>query len=452
MNSVKQKYGRTFPLHLPPIDWFFLCDDTPEYPMVFYVELEFSGDIVRGQLESALQEALERHPLLYSTIQPAKQNQPCWVPAPEQMPTIQWLDGDAPLDLGGSEFIDIRKEVGLRVYARQNGDRTKITMHVHHATTDGTGCYRFVGDWIACYMKRLPSCADKIQLGVFDAAQLKNRRAKMRNIKFDDRPMHKLRLALVEGWKQFFTRVQPLRTPANKPSTPVAPGIVNEEFSTGGLAALRQSATSRGATVNDLLLCKMFQTAKQWNGKVGRRRLRILVPSDTRDGEDFEIPASNMTAYTFISVPSADLDNEDALLEHIRTETLEIKNGNMQKSFVDGLSTAMTVPPVLPMILRRNVSLATSVLSNAGDPSRRFTCKVPRKRGKVVCDEFTLESISGVPPLRRKTHCTLSSSSYGRRLMFSMRCNPHFFTVDDTRRLLDMYCDQLQPLTEPAES
>ncbi len=448
MNSVRQKYGRTFPLHLPPIDWYFVSDDSPEYPMVFYIELEFSGQLDRERFACALEESLERHPLLYSIVQPAKQNKPCWVPVPDQMPTIDWADETTPLDFHGGEYIDIRKTTGLRIWARASDNRTRMTMQFHHATTDGTGAYRFIGDLIGCYMKRLASCADKVELGVFDAAQLKVRRTKMRSMRADDSALQKFWSAISEAKKQFSTRVAALKTPALKPAKRMLPGIVNEEFSNQQLAALRKSATSRGATLNDLMLGNMFQTVRQWNGDSGRRSFRILVPSDMRDGQDFEIPACNMTAYTFISARSADIDNEQALLDRIRKETLEIKNGNLQKSFIDSLTTAMVVPFLLPMVLKRNVCLATGVLSNAGDPSRRFTCRLPKNRGKVGCDEFTLEGISGVPPLRRKTHCTLSTSIYGRKLTFSMRCSPQFFSLDDTRKLLDLFCERLRPLAQ----
>ena len=444
MNSIKQKYGRTFPLHLPPIDWFFLCDDTRKYPMVFYIELEFSGEIQPDLFDGALQQALERHPILYSIVQPAKQNKPCWVPAPDDMPTIDWADESTPLRFEGGDFIDIRKTTGLRIWGRQSDGRTRLTIQLHHATTDGTGAYRFIGDLIACYMQRIGIDGQQVQLGTFEPAQLKNRTAKMRSIRFNDKPLHKLGLALSEGRKQFLNRFTALRTPSSRPAEYELPGIVNAEFSNEQMTALRKIATQRGGTLNDFLLCKMFQTAVRWNGKAGRRPFRILVPSDMRDGDDFEMPACNMTAYTFVTATRSDLKDQTALLDKIARETLEIKNGNLQKSFVNGLSTAMTVPFVLPMILRRNTCLATSVLSNAGDPSRRFTCRLPRKRGKVSCDAFTLEEISGVPPLRRNTHCTLSSSSYGRKLTFSMRCNPHYFSTADTRELLELFCDQLR--------
>jgi hypothetical protein len=453
MNSGKRKYGRTFPLHLAPIDWYFLSDDSPDHPMVFYLELEFSGRIDRAKFNAALEEALERHPLMYSVVRLEKKNKLCWVPDSDQMAQIDWADAGAPIELPDGEYIDMRKTPGLRMWARQSDEKTELTLQIHHAVTDGTGLYRFIGDLVACYMMRLHCCAGQVKLGSFDVVQLKIRRTKMRSFRAEDSAIRKLTNALSEARKQFTTRVAPLQLPATKPNRIVYPGIVNQEFSKEQLAALRAAATSRGATLNDLFLCKMFQTAKQWNQATAtRRKLRLLVPSDMRDGDDFEMPACNMTAYTFIGLKPSEIDDEEALLDRIREETRQIKNGNRQRSFLNALTTAMNLPFVLEHMLQRNVCLATSVFSNAGDPSRRFTCQLPKRRGKVSCDEFTLESITGVPPLRRMTHCTMSSSIYGRKLTFSMRCTPQHFSQQESAKLLNLYCEQLRPIADQVGS
>ncbi len=452
MNSGKRKYGRTFPLHLAPIDWYFLSDDSPEHPMVFYLELTFSGHIDRSKFNSALQEALERHPLLYSVVRLEKQNKLCWVPDPDQMAQIDWADADVPIQFDDGEYIDIRNNTGLRLWARQSEAKTELTLQIHHAVTDGTGLYRFIGDLLACYMMRLDSCAGKVTLGSFDVGQLKIRCTKMRSFRAEDSALRKLWIAVTEARKQFTTRVAPIKLPATKPDRITYPGIVNQELSKEQLAALRGAATARGATLNDLFLCKMFQAAKQWNQGAGAsRKLRLLVPSDMRDGDDFEMPACNMTAYTFIGLKPAEVDDDEALLERILKETREIKNGNRQRSFLNALTSAMTLPSVLQYILNRNVCLATSVFSNAGDPSRRFTCKLPKQGGKVSCDDFTLEAITGVPPLRRMTHCTISSSIYGRKLTFSLRCTPEHFSQQESGKLLNLYCDQLRAIAAQNE-
>lgn len=444
MTSESRKQGRIFPLHIAPIDWYFLCDDSAEYPMVFYVQLDFTGVISRDAFDFALEEALKRHPLLYAVVQPAKQNRLCWVLAPDLMPRIEWTDQEVPNCLSNGEQLNIYSIPGLRIWARQTNDQTRMTLQFHHASCDGTGAYRFVGDLLACYMSRLPSCANQVELGEFDLAQLKTRPTKMRSLQASDSFVQKTVSAYREVWRTFGSRIAVLAPPKPQSVSTNLPGMVNQELTGEQLSSLRQSATSKGATFNDLLLCKMFQVVLQWNEGLGAsRKYRILVPSDMRDGQDFEIPACNMTAYTFINRLAKEIVGEEKLLGLIRDDTLQIKNGVRQKSFMNGLTSAMATPSVLQYLVRRNVCLATAVLSNAGDPARRFTCRLPKTSGKVSCNEFTLDGITGVPPLRRMTRCTMSSSIYGRKLTISMRCDPHTFSQVDSNQLLSMYCSSL---------
>ena len=268
----------------------------------------------------------------------------------------------------------------------------------------------------------------------------------MRSIRIHDSGFKKLRIALAQGWNHIRTRTAPLRPPQTPPTRLVLPGMVKQTFSADELANLRSAATSQGGTLNDLFLCKMFQAALRWNGATTRsRKIRLLVPADMRDGQDFEIPACNMTACTFVTRTVAEIQDESRLMDLVIKDTLALKNGAPQSAFVNAITSAME-GSLLPRIMKASGCLATGVFSNAGDPSRRFTARLPKRRGKIACDEFTLESITGVPPLRKNTRSTLSSSIYGRNLTFSLRCDPYLFGHDDTAELLALFCDLLRPL------
>ena len=436
-------YGRTFPMYVPAIDWYFLTDDSPDYPMAFYLDLDFSGTLDQEKMSEALREALFRHPLLFSVIQVAKKDRLCWIPDFGQLPEIDWADEGVPMEFQDHGYIDIQKNPGLRVWVRQGESTARMTMQFHHSACDGTGAYRFLGDLLACYMSRLDCCEGKVELADFDPGQLKIRASKMRSIRTGDSPIKKLALAIREGWQHVGTKVTPLTPPKQSPQSQTLPGMVKREFSQETLTNVRNVATADGGTLNDYFLCKMFQAACDWNGlPSGGKKIRILVPADMRDGQDFEMPACNMTACTFITRNANEIADEKRLMDLVRQDTLKIKAGDLQKSFVNAITTAME-GSMLPKIMNKNKCLATCVLSNAGDPARRFTCRIPKKRGKVSCDEFTLESISGVPPLRRHTRSTLSVSIYGRKLTFSLRCDPHLFSMEDSDRLLNTFCDQM---------
>jgi len=445
---------RFFPLSLAPIDWFFFRDDHPRYPMVFYVDLDFTGRLDADRLAIALQEALDRHPLLCAIVQPGRRGRPSWVLAPERMPRVDWGSSNTPLYFSQGESIDLAQEPGLRIWARTTETSTKLTLQFHHATCDGTGAYRFIGDLLGCYIRQLPDSGEYVQLGDLDVKQLRLRPSKMRSLLAGAGFMQTMSCGLQQAWKTFGARITPLRAPPSQPTHQALPGMITRELSGASQKRLRNVATELGVTLNDLLICKLFQAVACWNGSMrAGQRVRILVPSDMRDGNDFQVPACNMTAYTFVTHRADELGDEQALLAKVRQDTLQIKHGTLQQQFIDGLTSAMSNPGVLPFLLRRNFCLATCVLSNAGDPSRRFTCRLPKVGGKVSCEDFTLESITGVPPLRKNTRSTLSVSVYGRKLIFSMRCDPHLFSTADAEAFLSVYCDQLEALlSESAET
>ena len=167
---------------------------------------------------------------------------------------------------------------------------------------------------------------------------------------------------------------------------------------------------------NDLLLRDLFLTLARWNDGVGRsaRWLRIMMPTDLREGQDIEMPAANLTSYIFLTRRASECRSPDSLLQTVRQDTTLVKNQRLGTVFMDTLYAASHVPGLLPFALRRNLCLATAVLSNSADPSRRFTPRFSRQAGLLVCGNLILEDISGVPPLRRKTRATFSISQYAR--------------------------------------
>ncbi len=61
---------RVFPLHLTPFENYMVADDRPEYPMTFIVEFEFDGQLDPPAFEAAIDDALQRHPLLRASSNP----------------------------------------------------------------------------------------------------------------------------------------------------------------------------------------------------------------------------------------------------------------------------------------------------------------------------------------------------------------------------------------------
>jgi hypothetical protein len=260
---------------------------------------------------------------------------------------------------------------------------------------------------------------------------------------------------LALGYRILFRRPVPLAAPSaarNGRASEDFPGFLSMTIDRAAAEQLRAAADQRGANLNDLLLRDLFLTMHDWNamhGYKGHKRLGIMMPTDMRGSEDCEMPAANITSYNFLSRESRSFDRPDELLKSIQDETSRIKGHRLGTKFMSAVNWMSRKSKLLPFLASRNVCLATAVLSNASDPSRRFTAKFRRVAGRIACGNLILEAITGVPPLRAKTRATFSISQYNRRLTVSLRCDPRSFTLEDTAVLLEMYMQRLRDSASP---
>ncbi|MHB1033666.1 MAG: hypothetical protein ACYC35_27040 [Pirellulales bacterium] len=441
---------RIFPLHLTPIELFMLADDQPGYPMTFVIQLELSGRIDRVAFEQALLEALERHPLLRAWIQSVKGDLPCWVLAEDPQPALDWASEGTPMVCPRGEGIDLEREIGLRVWVREGADRARVMFQFHHACTDGTGAHRFIGDVLAAYGIRTAEPDKRPEFGSVAVNLLRTR--KQHSLGLAATTLRGLRrVALRHAWSIMGRRPVPLAPPRNAPPEGNGvdfPGYLYVSFSRNEHQQLRDVAGRCGVTFNDLLLRDLFLTMEQWNRQQWSwhrwPKLRIMMPTDLRSGDDYEMPAANMTSYTFITRAARMCASPDDLLRSIRNETGLIKHQRSGTTFMDMLLAASNRPGLLRFLLSRNLCLATAILSNLADPSRRFTARFPRQAGRIVCGNLVLDRLTGVPPLRPKTRATFSVSQYDRRLTLGLRCDPHVFRMEDTAALLRLYEQRLR--------
>jgi hypothetical protein len=438
---------RILPLHLSAADQLMLAQDLPGYPATFTVQLEFLGQIDQTAWEAALRESLERHPLLTAYIRPGKGGLPCWTAAEDPFPSLDWATDSAPIWCPHGEAIDLSREIGLRVWVRQGPERSLVLLQYHHAASDGTGAYRFIGDLLACYGQRTDESGTPPVLAPVQIQMLRSRKDRL----FEGQPLTWPE-GLAETWRLLVRHPTALATPPapamNGVSKDYFPGFLSASLDREDSKQLRSAADQRGAMLNDLLLRDMFLTLDDWNREQnpGRRpsRLRIMMPTDMRVSQDCEMPAANLTSYTFLTRYPERWTSADDLLASIQAETQMIKSRRSGTKFMNMVAWATRSRRLLPYLMSRNTCLATAVLSNAADPSRRFTAKFYRDHGRIVCGNLVLESISGVPPLRAKTHATFSISQYDRRVTVSLRCDPHSFRPENTAALLELYMCRLR--------
>jgi len=451
---------RLFPLHLTPLESFFWFDDRSSHPMAFVIQMRLIGQVTRVALEQALLEALARHPLLQATVARAKRRHLCWV-ASSMLPAMDWGSANDPVTCPNGERINLRREVGLRIWIRQGEAEANLTLQFHHACCDGIGAYRFIADWFALYGQATALGSNSPELQPIDLRLLRER--KMRSTDKAYRNLEKE--VSSRSWEDyrfhFSWRNRPHKldrpTTSSRPALKSQfPAIYSYHFTREEHDRLRSTALQAGATVNDVLMAELFRTSVLWNQKQGTKNpnqlVRIMVPTDLRDTDDYCMPATNIVGFVFLSREGHECLDVDTLLPQLSQESLRFQQQRTGARFIDTLVAATDFSKwFLPFLLAGETCIATAVLSNVGDPSKRFTARFPRIGGRVVMGNLVLEEITGVPPMRPGTRVTFSIFSYLRQLTISVRCDPRYFGMDDTKALTHLYVDQLRKwiLTEP---
>ncbi len=441
---------RVFPLHLTPLEKLLRADDHYRYPMTFVLEMVFSGTIDRPAFEAALTEALARHPLLASHIRPAKRNVPCWVSANGHKPPVDWGSEHDPPTCPNGEWIDLEHEVGLRIWIRQSPSQARLITQFHHACCDGVGAYQFLGDLLALYAAHVAPDVAHPSLKPIDLSRLRGRAHGCMEIATSNQFGRQARSSLSHAYDMLGRGCTPLRpaTTNTNGQAPPFPGIHSLAFDQDEHRRLRQAADQLGVTFNDLLLHELFFVMHDWNAEgkphKGGDRYRVMMPVCLRGRADGQTPASNIIGYTFVTRQARQLDDARQHLQGIRDETAQLKNRHEAKRFVDTVAAAATIPGLLPSVTRIPRTLATAVFSNLGDPTRRFTTRFPRKDGRLVCGNLTLEEVAGIPPMRPKTRATFLILSYNLNLTINLRCDPKRFTSSDTQQLLSIYTERLR--------
>jgi hypothetical protein len=448
---------RIFPLHITPFERYMLTDDRPKYPSTFILQLEFSGDLDRNSFQASIDEALERHPLLRALIRPAKQHRDCWVDSGANSPMVHFGDLGDPLEFPGAgiERIDLRYEPGLRVWVRHDKSQAVMTVQMHHAVCDGIGGYYFIGDVLWSYAKRMGTDA------IEDSVPLPSSRLRDRGLASYD-PKHfltdkgRFQNEWVTASKLMFSRNWAIRPSKPHPSATKAtspfPGIVSFEFDKNDHRRLRLASQNRGQNLNDLLLEKLFVTLDQANIQdrnwLGGKQVCVMMPMDLREPGDPKFSACNVVSYAFIRRGGKLIRQPAQLRKSLSEETLQLKHHRHRTRFMNLVVGSRKYPSLLKAILHRNHCLATVILSNTGDPTKRFLVNLPRENGLVRCGNLVLTDIFGVPPIRKKTRATISIFTYRRVLKICLRCDPHLFNLEQTKSLLHQYVDQVKSVLD----
>lgn len=454
-----------FPLPLTPFELYYWADDRSDYPTTFPIELSFFGTLNEPAFRAAVLEAQRRHPLLTARIDD-READPRWIATDNPEPPIDWGAEGAPIRYPGGAPIDLRVQVGLRVWARHGAAKSLARFEFHHACCDGLAAIGFLGDFLVCYANACMGEGPIAPLSELVPERLLERGS----LVVDNPELPSLKTAVRDSWVTarlwigiLFQRCALLAAPqgsgngAPQKAAPlsasansVEPREEIIEFQTRVLVPseaeqLRAAANSQGVTVNDLLTRDLLAVLKDWNqshGEPGGQRLRLSVPVNVRCALDRGMPAANRIGFGFVELEARDFRDRASLLAAVRRQMDQIKQWKLGLYFLGGLTFASKFKSLIPWALHRNRSFATMVLSNLG---RIFTkTPLPRREGRLTCGDVELERLTGVPPIRPLTRGSFAIFEYGGEFTICLRCDPKLFRPRDCGELIDAYADRLR--------
>ena len=440
-----------FPLPLVPFEHYMLADDHVDYPMTFFLRLQFQGRFDRDRAHNALESALRWHPLLAARVQGCVQDRTArltWQICEPSSPPVVWQSTAAKIEFANGPHIDLTRETGLRLWFREFDDTTELLAQIHHACCDGLGAIQFIETFLECYESRGESQPPP----EWEARYALRRQVSCGATGCNWREYCVwLAQRLARIWRYLKIRPAPLALPRSAPlGGPPAetdlPAVMSHSFDEASTAQIRAASKRRNVPSNTLLVRELFLALDDWNrsraAEGHSRPLRIVVPVNLREGTRERLPAFNAVSLAFIDRQPCELKNAQTLLEGINRELDEVKALRRKMALLPALRFLGRFPNGICRRLRACHCLGSAVFSNLGILFSGSRLLGPDRL--VRCGDLVLTRFEAAPPVRRNTLASFATSIYGNALTISLCYDSHCLTPDDGRALLDLYIRRLQ--------
>ena len=438
-----------FPLSLVAFERYMLIDERPEYPMTFWLKLEFDGVPCQTAMNDAFAETIQRHPLLTAQLK-GEGKDTIWVAPSDSLPKLKWYTAENYQQQAVRKHLDLQREGGVSGHIITSEESSSISLLFHHAACDGIGSFRFVNDLLAKYAHHITGKNDIPRLPRNNSADLKFRGT------FEIKPPSPvsqyqiIKSFVSETWKQFSRHPQPVCSnkhsldSVDQTQQPMIQFTVPSDLQ----ERLEEKAKNERATLNDLLLRDLFLTIRQWNESqntpMSKRWIRITMPTNMRRTRDLKMPAANMIGYAMLTRRGSDCENAQKLLSSISSETQEILKWGMGGMFIEAIRNALKVPGLLKYITHRKSCISSAVLSNLGEVKKQFKGSFPCKNGRLVAGNLTVTSFFAAPPVRPDTNIALFILKYAGKLSISLRWDPLVLNQEDSEKLFSLYLNFLE--------
>lgn len=403
------------------IEIYHLADDSQRFPNVISCDLIVRGPLDPDAVRQAVERTSRRHLMSCARVVKRRFRRPAWHvdPAHANDPRLL-LAGDHPM------HIDLGVKPSGRLLVQSEGDRTRLCFQIHHAASDGAGGLQIVIDWLLSY-HQIVSGGERELTRALDSSLLARRNhLRLFNREFLSR-LWIQPVAVFGASKFLFRKVTPVVPAVESPidcEKPAQVGEITVELNESEVEKIRLEAVANNATINDLVLRAVFLaihgTRKQFGWYRKGEWLRLVIPMNIRDFADRRLPAANRATIVQLDRRDRDFDNPGDLLSGLGFELGNIRDWNLEKTFLLILKWMSLVPGWIRRSALKPVCRATSVVTNLGTPFDRV--RLPTSAtGNLEAGNLVVEDIELKVPLRVKTPLGFAVVRYGNRQKINLR-------------------------------
>ena len=439
-----------WPLKLTVMEQLLLAEDRPSYPCVVFLRLRFSGLLNETAARTAMLVVLPRHPLLISVIRKQSWGQAEWVAAENQVPQFESFEGTTGDDFPICSFLDLTKEIGLRVRFVTSDKKTEVVLQLHHAVCDGLGALGFIHDWLIAYALEIGVTSAAIAFPKIDEHRLRLR-GKFGLTFWKFLRMSRKQIIGLRGVRDFLrnkpTPLIPFAARAQSETVPARfPAILTHNLSSDDTTRLAQASKHQGVTINDLLIQSLLLGIGKWQRQNGvydpNRCLRIMIPMSLRSQEDCRTPATNIISSIFLDRCGADSDDPKRLLQSIHDQMQIIKQNGLGLTFIFSLLCRNRLPGGIAKAVRSEQCTISSILTNLG-PILRHSPLPQDGEGRLLLGDLALEHFEWAAPLRPYLCASFAVATYANRLGIGMHYDLSAMSESQARDLLASIVRQL---------
>ncbi len=439
-------------LRANPIQRFMWMEDRPQSPMTMHFLLELDGQVQRGALQDALTEAMSRHWLAQSLLEVGNDDADLVFRHRPDLPArIDFGALGEPIRRPGGDYIDLRREIGLCLWVREDGARVELTLLIHHAALDGISAMYLICDMLTIYGRIVSGDSESYDLHPLHEDLLQSQHACMTGSTLSEDDWRKIASDILGG------RNEPLCAAAD--GAPIGASLpdtvssfVHRQLDQEVVRRLRQRASRSGGTLNGAVLAAAFGACRNWNERFRvwrpQQKVTIMMPMALDVDRRQDLPGSNLTTYAWIRRRADEIGAQDELLRSICEQLPGIPQRRTSDPFLLLTAADRSQINFLDGMVRLERCLATVVVTNVGKILARFTARFPRHHGRAVFGNLILRQQCGSTPLRPLTRANFAFGEYDRQLTCCVRCDHRHFSPTSQEAFAQLLIDQLMELAE----